>query len=978
MTDLFYTISEHQDIVDDANLDFVSPKSSIVNEFGVYDSYPKGKVTVEISHPDLFQLDGLEEFKKMPFLRVNPKSEIQEPFSDLFEYQPNIVKAEPLKQTLPTMTANGVTVRDENGVTRRPFTKDQYGGWYLSYLSLRPKSDSYVPKYEDNGSFILRNTFTSSPWRSETSGFGIIIRDAKADCDFASLTIRNDNRYTVFVGAGVDGGEFFVPKTFDAILGTSMQDTFLNGSPNKEGNWLAVRPPILKDESDKQPQKDFCSFLFDIGDVYYAELEINKSTNEISGESVLVASDVWVKIVIPIDVDGAGGEVTEEGQIVAGAPSIPTFPNPFANVNAPDSPGAALDMAANLVAQTTTTPINKFQHTALVAAAAIMGPVAYKSSRLFALLNSGDVLAAAEAIADLSTYTDLKLDSDDAKALAEAKRIHSLLAPYKDVFLQGGYLDELGEYRETPQSIEAMSSQPGYVGTPPFKPNDPVGFSDPGKKYPRPSTTGEPDTNRLSRQERTRATPLYKKEQARHRGVIKANQGGTWDQPRSGYNSQYPYNHLTQTESGHLFELDDTPGSERINLQHRTGTFIEVDNTGTQVRRTVGDDYTILERDGKVHIIGNADVTIGGATRVRVENTFDLEVHGATNINIYNNANVKVSGDVNMKVSGGVYAAVAGQAHVTSVGNMNLTTMSDMFFKSKGAMRFDAGDGFSVHSGNDVRIGSANEIFVNGTKTYLQSGGADGNAIVPNIEIEKDPIFTPRNVVLPPLAPFSRAEADAAVFESPDEGTQAQVDAWKNKRSKEGTASSNEMNAEPKIEKKESAQTGKDPEHVDIQVPQGREFRADDKLSKYFTLADLTANYSRKLTDRFGNTAEQKFKNLAYLCTNALDIVKKEWPSMKISSGLRDFVPPGGTTKSQHLTGEAVDVQFPGLDRKGLVERAKQISGMIPYDQMLLEFNTPGGNGWIHISLKPSPRKQAFTMNNHKKVSGDGEFVLVA
>ena len=140
----------------------------------------------------------------------------------------------------------------------------------------------------------------------------------------------------------------------------------------------------------------------------------------------------------------------------------------------------------------------------------------------------------------------------------------------------------------------------------------------------------------------------------------------------------------------------------------------------------------------------------------------------------------------------------------------------------------------------------------------------------------------------------------------------------------------------------------------------------------------MTANYSRKLTDKFGNTAEQKFKNLAYLCTNALDVVKKEWPSMKISSGLRDFVPPGGATKSQHLTGEAVDIQFPGLDRKGLVERAKQISGMIPYDQLLLEFNTPGGNGWIHISLKESPRGQAFTMNNHKKVSGDGEFVLVA
>ena len=35
---------------------------------------------------------------------------------------------------------------------------------------------------------------------------------------------------------------------------------------------------------------------------------------------------------------------------------------------------------------------------------------------------------------------------------------------------------------------------------------------------------------------------------------------------------KYPFNHVHETESGHIIELDDTPDYERIHLYHRTGT----------------------------------------------------------------------------------------------------------------------------------------------------------------------------------------------------------------------------------------------------------------------------------------------------------------------------------------------------------------------------------------------------------------------
>ena len=59
-----------------------------------------------------------------------------------------------------------------------------------------------------------------------------------------------------------------------------------------------------------------------------------------------------------------------------------------------------------------------------------------------------------------------------------------------------------------------------------------------------------------------------------------------WTEPESAANTDYqpvyPYNNITQTEAGHTFELDDTPTRERVRLQHRSGTFIEMHPNGDE------------------------------------------------------------------------------------------------------------------------------------------------------------------------------------------------------------------------------------------------------------------------------------------------------------------------------------------------------------------------------------------------------------
>lgn len=113
-------------------------------------------------------------------------------------------------------------------------------------------------------------------------------------------------------------------------------------------------------------------------------------------------------------------------------------------------------------------------------------------------------------------------------------------------------------------------------------------------------------------------------------------------------NPQYPYNHATFTESGHLFELDDTRDFERVSLQHRAGTYFEWQPNGDAHNRVVrnnytlifGDDYVNIQGKVKVNIDGDADIAVSGKTLVegfddmKIIAQKDLSIEGEKDINI--------------------------------------------------------------------------------------------------------------------------------------------------------------------------------------------------------------------------------------------------------------------------------------------------------------------------------------------------------
>ena len=142
----------------------------------------------------------------------------------------------------------------------------------------------------------------------------------------------------------------------------------------------------------------------------------------------------------------------------------------------------------------------------------------------------------------------------------------------------------------------------------------------------------------------------------------------SWTEPESEANEEnppvYPYNNVTQTASGHTFELDDTRGRERIRLQHggaRTGgqgSFFEMHSNGDKVEKIIGKNYQIVAKDNNVLISGVCNITIEGDSVVhvkgnkfeRIDGDYVQEVRGRYTQTLEKDASISCGGNMDIGV----------------------------------------------------------------------------------------------------------------------------------------------------------------------------------------------------------------------------------------------------------------------------------------------------------------------------------------
>jgi len=96
-------------------------------------------------------------------------------------------------------------------------------------------------------------------------------------------------------------------------------------------------------------------------------------------------------------------------------------------------------------------------------------------------------------------------------------------------------------------------------------------------------------------------------------------------QPPSAYAAVYPYNHVYESESGHLIEMDDTPGKERLHWYHRSGTFTEFHPKGIRVDKTNAHRYNMVS--------GNQETIIGGQEIKSISSDSTTKIGGKLTLN---------------------------------------------------------------------------------------------------------------------------------------------------------------------------------------------------------------------------------------------------------------------------------------------------------------------------------------------------------
>lgn len=456
-----------------------------------------------------------------------------------------------------------------------------------------------------------------------------------------------------------------------------------------------------------------------------------------------------------------------------------------------------------------------------------------------------------------------------------------------------------------------QAQQPIVLGSIVGKPESPAnpneGFYDPAGVHPR--FPGEGTNPRHARGEvgtEDRNAVAYSRSTATPN--IPSADGTKFAEPLSQFDARYPFNHVIETDGGHVLELDDTPGAERVQIFHRKGSFVEFHPDGTVVHRGAKDRYHIVFENENLYAGGNMNMSVVGAVNI---------LAGA-------NTNISTGGDATWRVGGNLKMDIGGNFDVAVGGSTN----------------FDTGGRTIVYSGGTVELQGSEVHFNRPTAKPL------GDIIVPET--------------------IAKASAGPTVFEilSQDDDEPKSIDEYNAILVAAGLPPANTA---PAVEgNKSKPEAGGEKKDVKCGAIQLLDDYSKVKVSKNFTLADFTQGGKRRLQAHMGVTEDEILCNIVKVAENICEPIKAAGIRFNITScWRRPGDAPGSKATSDHNFGRAVDLNILGMSAFEGAQKIYPIVGKIA-KQFLLEY--AAGPGWIHIAFQDGS-KHALPMATFRNSS---------
>ena len=153
--------------------------------------------------------------------------------------------------------------------------------------------------------------------------------------------------------------------------------------------------------------------------------------------------------------------------------------------------------------------------------------------------------------------------------------------------------------------------------------------------------------------------------------------GETWSElPEGSTLAKYPNNNVIETHAGHIIEIDDTEGNERIQILHKSGSYIEMDKEGSITIKTVKDDYKIVTGNSNELVTMNKNVNVTGNNDLFVTGTHTEKITGDI-LNTYEAGKVEtIAADWNIDISGATQIG-ASTSKITLGGGAEAVVLND-------------------------------------------------------------------------------------------------------------------------------------------------------------------------------------------------------------------------------------------------------------------------------------------------------------
>lgn len=144
-----------------------------------------------------------------------------------------------------------------------------------------------------------------------------------------------------------------------------------------------------------------------------------------------------------------------------------------------------------------------------------------------------------------------------------------------------------------------------------------------------------------------------------------------FEEPATSFAAEYPFNRVLQTKSGHVIEVDDTSGNERIHVYHKAGSYIEMNKDGQITIVSTGNMIEIVGSDKLIEVKGNAKIAVEGDLDASVIGNATIACAG--NLFLGSLGNLSISAGEHLTLSAGTGITLKSPAGVVTTGSLSVS-----------------------------------------------------------------------------------------------------------------------------------------------------------------------------------------------------------------------------------------------------------------------------------------------------------------